>query len=84
VFKTDLPSEFPPLKSLTYRLMGAGESLRESIGAPLYPHEREEYDQQVEQVRSALGEGDFTVAWQEGRAMAWEEAVEYALDAERF
>jgi non-specific serine/threonine protein kinase len=61
------------------RLWGAAERLREEIGAPLPPNEREEYDHKVSEARAALGEEAFTAAWTEGRAMSWEHAVYYAL-----
>jgi predicted ATPase/DNA-binding SARP family transcriptional activator len=65
------------------RLWGAAEALREEIGVPLPPNEHEEYDRQVSQVRAALGAKAFAAAWMEGRAMSWEQAAEYALEASR-
>jgi len=61
------------------RLGGAASALRESIGSPRSPAEQEEIDQQVAAVREALGEAAFAAAWDAGRAMTWEQAVEYAL-----
>ena len=58
---------------------GAASALRESIGSPWSPAEQEEIDQQVAAVREALGEAAFAAAWDAGRAMTWEQAVEYAL-----
>src|SRR5262249_23716858 len=50
-------------------LWGAAHALRESTGAPLSPHEREQHDRQVEQARSALGEDAFAAAWEQGRTL---------------
>ena len=35
------------------------------------------------QVRKALGEEAFAPAWELGRSMTWEQAVEYALKEEK-
>src|SRR5262249_26874589 len=62
------------------RLWGAAEVLRETIGMPLPPNEREEYDRKMAAARQALGNEAFTNALTEGRAMTWEQAIKYALD----
>jgi predicted ATPase/class 3 adenylate cyclase/Tfp pilus assembly protein PilF len=64
-------------------LYGAAEALREQIGAPLTPTDREEYKREMAQARQALGEAAFAAAWDEGRAMTWEQAVEYASKEEK-
>ena len=57
---------------------GAAERLREEIGAPLVPSERRQHDPKVAAARVALGDGAaFDLAWQKGRAMTLEEALEY-------
>jgi len=61
------------------RLLGAAEALLEAIGDPLPPSERPDCDRGVAAVRAALGEEAFKAAWEEGRKMTMEEAVEYAL-----
>jgi predicted ATPase len=61
------------------RLFGAAEALRQSISAPLSLIEQQQYDQQVAQVRAVLGAAAFTDAWEDGAAMTWEQATEYAL-----
>jgi non-specific serine/threonine protein kinase len=61
------------------RLWGAAERLREEIGTPLPPNERVRYEQKVAAARAALGDAAFERAWQEGRAMTMEEAVDYTL-----
>ena len=61
------------------RLGGAASALRESIGSPQTPAEQETTDKTMGAVREALGGGAFAAAWDAGRAMSWEQAVEYAL-----
>ena len=60
------------------RMWGAMERLREEVGAPLLPSERPRYERQVTAVRAAIGDAAFSLAWQEGRAMTLERAIEYA------
>jgi predicted ATPase/DNA-binding SARP family transcriptional activator/DNA-binding CsgD family transcriptional regulator len=64
------------------RLLGAAESMREATGSALPPPIREAHDQNVATIRSALGEETFTALWTQGRAMSFEEAVEFALAEE--
>jgi len=61
------------------RLLGATEVLRETIGAPLPPSQREDYEHDVASSRAALGENLFQAAWAEGRAMTLQQAVGCAL-----
>jgi predicted ATPase/DNA-binding SARP family transcriptional activator/DNA-binding CsgD family transcriptional regulator len=63
------------------RLWGASEALREAIGLPLTALVRDRYDYEgcLATARAELGEAAFEAAWSEGRNMAPEEAVEYAL-----
>jgi len=61
------------------RLLGAAESLRQVLGIPLPPPQRDEYAQTVFALRTDLGEDTSAVAWNEGRAMTLEQAIEYAL-----
>lgn len=58
------------------RLWGTAQALRESIGSPQPLNARASYVQQVEQARFALGEAAFAAAWEEGRALTWEQAVD--------
>jgi non-specific serine/threonine protein kinase len=64
------------------RLWGAAEALGETAAVPLLPAiaSRYDYEGHVAAARSRLGEGAFEAAWSEGRAMAPEEAVDYALE----
>jgi len=60
-------------------LFGAADALREAIGAPHGPAEREEWGLAVAVPRASLGDETFHAAWDEGRAMTPEEAVGLAL-----
>jgi non-specific serine/threonine protein kinase len=62
------------------RLLAAAEGIRESLGAPLQPDEKEELDGSVARLRAVLGEERFNAAWIEGRTMTPQQAVRYALD----
>ena len=63
----------------TARLFGAEEVLRQTMGTPVYPYERDEYDRSLAAVRAELGEEAFEAAWAEGRKMTIEQAIDYAL-----
>ena len=52
---------------------------REKIGVPIAFADRAAYSGNVATVRAVLGEEGFEAAWDAGRAMPWEQAVEYAL-----
>jgi predicted ATPase/DNA-binding SARP family transcriptional activator len=65
------------------RLFGAAESLREAIGCPQPPCDRDQYEGHLSALRAALGPEDLAAAWSEGRAMAWEEAADYGLRSGR-
>jgi len=54
--------------------------LRENEGIPIMPVDRFEYEQEVAQTHTRLNEAEWEKAWQEGRAMATEEAIAYALE----
>ena len=63
------------------RIGGAAERLREEIGSPLPPNERPRYDRHVAAARAAFGDDvAFDRAWQEGRALTLEHAIELALE----
>jgi predicted ATPase/DNA-binding CsgD family transcriptional regulator len=66
------------------RLFGATEALREATGFPLEPALRTLEEPYLVGARSLLEEGAWTEAWEEGRAMSVETAIEYALSEERF
>lgn len=62
-------------------LAGAATPVRAS-GPPLDPNNptRSMHLQAVEQVRTALGDGEFSRAWAEGRALSLDAAVALALE----
>jgi hypothetical protein len=63
------------------RIWGAAERLREEIGSPQPPNERPPYDRRVAAARVALGDdATFDRAWQEGRGLTLEQAIELALE----
>ena len=62
------------------RLWGMGASLREALDAPLPADLRGEHDRMVARARAGLNDEAFEGAWEAGRAMTWEQAVEYALE----
>ena len=63
------------------RIWGSAERLREEIGAPLTLAQRRKYDPQVASAREAIGDDSaFDSAWQTGRAMTLDQAIDYALD----
>jgi non-specific serine/threonine protein kinase len=61
------------------RLFGAAEAQREIVGERYEPVDQDSLNQRVAPVHVALGDTAFTAAWDEGRAMTMEQAVEYAL-----
>jgi predicted ATPase/DNA-binding SARP family transcriptional activator len=61
------------------RLLGAAEAFCETLGAHPPVTIAAEYEHAEAAGRAALGEAAFAAAWAEGRAMALEQAVEYAL-----
>ncbi len=63
------------------RIWGAAARLREDIGVALPPNERPRYEGRVAAARAVLGDNAaFDRAWQEGRALTLEQAVELALE----
>ncbi len=62
------------------RLLSAQATLRAAIGHPLQPADFSENAQSIDLARAQLGETAFGAAWKEGRAMALEQAIAYALE----
>ena len=64
-------------------LIGAAERLHEAVGVPVYvycePH-RALYERTVATIRSQMGAKAFEEARADGRAMTFEQALEYALE----
>jgi predicted ATPase/DNA-binding XRE family transcriptional regulator len=68
------------------RLLGAAERLLEEAGASVYNYyklDRSLYERTTANVLSRLGEEGFEEAWAEGRAMPFEQTVEYALEGDK-
>jgi len=55
------------------RLWGAAEALRDTMGAPLPPFERPDYEHATATARTALGAEAFTAEWAEGKTMTLEQ-----------
>jgi predicted ATPase/class 3 adenylate cyclase len=62
------------------KLLGAVEGLLQSISVVLDRADRPPYERSVNQARDLLGEEIFKRAWDEGRTMSMEQAVEYAFE----
>jgi non-specific serine/threonine protein kinase len=65
------------------RLIGAADALREASGRSLSPPDRAEHEHQHLALRRALGEAAFAAAWEAGRALSLDQAIEYALTGSR-
>jgi hypothetical protein len=61
------------------RLLGATDGLNEAIRYVLGSFKREVFDRYAAAARAALDEEQFSSAWAEGRAMASEQVIAYAL-----
>jgi predicted ATPase/class 3 adenylate cyclase/Tfp pilus assembly protein PilF len=61
------------------RIWGAAERLRAEAGSPLPPKDRPAYDRRVATARTREDNAAFDRAWQEGRALTLEQAMELAL-----
>jgi hypothetical protein len=60
-------------------LLGAAESLREKINIHMQPHEHNEYDREVFDLRASMTEQQFRELWGRGRALSMDDAVGLAL-----
>jgi hypothetical protein len=60
-------------------LLGAAEALREMIQIDMSQLERVEYEREVADLKKNMSEADFNAAWEKGRSMTLDEAVELAL-----
>ena len=61
------------------RLLGAAAVLRERLGTPLAPSERDEHERWVRIARAELEAITFETVWAEGLAMPLEQAMNYAM-----
>jgi predicted ATPase/DNA-binding XRE family transcriptional regulator len=64
------------------QLFGAAEALLETIGAPLAPADRKEWECDVSGLRAALGAATFSAHWNAGRAWPLDRAINCALRAD--
>ncbi|HUG15114.1 MAG TPA: tetratricopeptide repeat protein, partial [Thermomicrobiales bacterium] len=64
----------------TARLLGAAEAMRESIGVPVSPMVRRDYDTYVPLVRARVDVPTWDRAWAEGRSNTLDEAIVYAME----
>ena len=60
-------------------LLGAGEGLREGLGAGVLPFYQADYDRALAVLRSVLDPGALEQAWSRGRALSADEAMTRAL-----
>ncbi len=63
------------------RLLGAADNLRDELGSVLHPLERPAIDRTLESLHLVMDEADFYGAWEDGRALTQEQAIQEALDA---
>ncbi|GIV98121.1 MAG: serine/threonine protein kinase [Herpetosiphonaceae bacterium] len=66
--------------TLAVQCLGAAQAIRESIGAPLPPMERDGYQRTLASLRDQLGEAAFDAAWAEGYATDPAKALASVLD----
>jgi predicted ATPase/class 3 adenylate cyclase len=62
------------------RLFGAGSALRASTRSVIDPADQPAYNSKIRSLRRKLGKQRFTKIWDEGHALALEQAVAYALE----
>ncbi|MFN2134500.1 MAG: ATP-binding protein [Candidatus Promineifilaceae bacterium] len=61
------------------RLLGAAQALRETLSSSMTPEEQRDYDEQVVALEAALDRDTLREAWEAGRALDIDAAVEYAI-----
>ena len=60
-------------------LLGAAEALRETIGAAMTPSSRADHETVLTELEAHPGSRPYESDWQRGRAMALDDAIEFAL-----
>jgi non-specific serine/threonine protein kinase len=65
---------------LSVRLMAAAERLRTAISTPELITWHAEYEREVEETRTLMGEAAFAAAWAEGYELTWQQAAAEALE----
>jgi predicted ATPase len=76
-FACSAAAEHRPERSL--RLAGAAAALRETVGAPPTPAERDRLEKNLEAARQAVNHTTGATSWMEGWAMPVEKAIAHAL-----
>jgi len=71
----NLQSRFRPAAII----FGAASALRASVGSAMDAADRPAYERTISKIRTKLGEAAFAAAWEEGRVLTVEVAVDYAL-----
>jgi hypothetical protein len=61
------------------QLLGAADSILEGL-VQLEPADQKDFDYYLSIVRGQLDESAFALAWEEGRVITLEQAIEYALE----
>ncbi|MEO5953566.1 MAG: response regulator transcription factor, partial [Chloroflexia bacterium] len=67
----------------TALILGAVETRREEMGAPISPINRARYERTVQEARAILGQAVFALSWKSGRAMTFEQTAMLALKEEQ-
>src|SRR5262249_6686341 len=62
------------------RIAAVRAALEANCGSPLPPNDRQTQAPELAEDRGTLDEAAFTIAWERGRAMTMEQAIEYALE----
>jgi hypothetical protein len=62
------------------RLFGASEALRISVSGPTWSAERAAFESNLAAARAMLDQSAWEAAWEQGKSMSMEQAIEYALE----
>jgi hypothetical protein len=62
------------------RLYGLAEGVFLVSSRDMLPHERADHERAVASLRAQMGERSFAQAWAEGKAMALDKAIAYAIE----
>ncbi len=60
-------------------IFGAASGLRASMGSMIDPVDQPDHDRRLTMLHGKLSEENYSAAWNEGRAMTMEQAIEFAL-----
>jgi len=64
------------------RLLGAAEHMHELLGAPILAVYRESNEWSADRARAQLDAQDFSEAWNEGRTLTYDQAIQIAMSGE--